>query len=139
MLKNFLFKTTPDSSFINEISMLIFRVSAGLMMAFLHGRGKIPPSEKFISGVEALNFPLPTIFAWSAGISEFVGGLLLALGLFTRPSALLIACTMIVAAFGRHINDPWSVKELSLIYLVISLVFLTRGSGKFSIDNLIKQ
>ena len=45
---------------------------------------------------------------------------------------------MFVAAFGRHLNDPWDVKELSVLYLAIALVFVFKGSGRFSIDHLIK-
>jgi putative oxidoreductase len=137
-MKKWLCKTTPESSWLNEISLTLLRISAGLLMAFLHGIGKVPPSEKFIGGVTALGFPAPELFAWAAGLTELVGGILLAIGFLTRPTALLFSFTMFVAAFGVHLNDPWGDKELSLIYLVIGLVFVTRGSGKISVDHLIK-
>lgn len=138
MLKKLLFKTTPESSMFNEVSLTILRVAAGLLMASLHGLGKVPPSEQLIGGVSALGFPMPTLFAWAAGLAELLGGIFLAVGFLTRPSAFFLAFTMFVAAFGRHLADPWDVKELSVIYLTIYLIFFTRGSGKFSIDHLIK-
>lgn len=137
-MKKLLFKTTPESSIFNEVSLLLLRVAAGLLMAGLHGAGKVPPSEKLIAGVEGLGFPVPVVFAWAAGLAELVGGIFLAVGFLTRPAAFFLAFTMLVAAFGRHIADPWDVKELSVLYLGISLIFLTRGSGKFSVDHLIK-
>lgn len=103
-------------------------------MATLHGLGKTPPSEKFLMGVTSLGFPLPIVFAWAAALSEFLGGIFLALGFLTRPVAILLSITMLVAAFGVHLSDPWDIKESSLIYLVISLVFACRGAGRFSID-----
>ncbi len=138
MLKKLLFKTTPESSMLNEVTLTILRVAAGLLMAGLHGMGKIPPGEQMIGGVGALGFPMPVLFAWAAGLAELLGGIFLAIGFLTRPSAFFLAFTMFVAAFGRHIADPWDVKELSVIYLSIYLIFLSRGAGKFSVDNFIK-
>lgn len=138
MLKKLLFKTTPESSLFNEVTLTALRVAAGLLMAGLHGLGKVPPGEQLIGGVQSLGFPMPALFAWAAGLAELLGGIFLAVGFLTRPSAFFLAFTMFVACFGRHMADPWDVKELSLLYLAISLIFLSRGSGKFSIDNFIK-
>lgn len=138
MIKKLLFSTSPDTSILNDLSLTILRVSAGVLMASLHGIGKVPPSDKLIEGVSTLGFPMPVLFAWAAGLAELVGGILLAAGFMTRLNALLFGFTMFVAAFGRHLNDPWDVKELSVLYLVIALVFVFKGSGRFSIDHLIK-
>jgi putative oxidoreductase len=134
-VKKFLFGSAPG--FIVEITVLLLRVSSGLMMALLHGWAKVPPSEKFITGVTELGFPAPLFFAWCAGLAELVGGLLIAVGLFTRPAALFLAFTMGVAAFGRHLHDPFDRKELSLLYLGISLLFLAYGAGKVSLDRFL--
>ncbi len=134
-MKRFLFGSAPG--FTVDITVLFLRVSSGLMMALLHGWSKVPPSEKFITGVTELGFPAPLFFAWCAGLAELVGGLLIAVGLFTRPAALFLAFTMGVAAFGRHLNDPFDRKELSLLYLGISLFFLAYGAGKVSLDRFL--
>ncbi len=138
MIKKILFKTYPDNSILSDLSLTTLRITMGLLMAGLHGSGKIPPSDKLIDGVTALGFPMPVLFAWAAGLAELVGGILLAVGFMTRFSALLVGFTMFVAAFGRHLTDAWDVKELSLLYLAIALMFVFKGSGRFSIDHLIK-
>ena len=120
-----------------DFGLMLLRIFAGLSLAFAHGIGKIPASGKFIRGVDKLGFPLPEVFAWGAGISEFLGGILLALGLFTRPSAVFIAITMSVAAFLRHANDPFGSKEKALLYLGVAIMFLIAGPGRYSIDSQI--
>lgn len=117
-----------------DLGLLLFRLFVGLSMALAHGLGKMPPSDKFLAGVEALGFPLPIVFAWAAGLSEFVGGLLIALGLFTRKASLFLGVTMAVAAFGRHGADPFNVKELSLLYFFACALFIFAGAGKYSLD-----
>lgn len=138
MIKKLLIKTTNESSMMDEVAMLILRVGAGLFMAFGHGKGKVPPSEGFVQGVSAMGFPFPEMFAWAAGLTEFIGGILLAIGLFTRPSAFFLAITMFVACFIRHGADPLNVKEMSALYLMIYIIFAVKGSSKFSVDNIIK-
>jgi len=122
-----------------NLGLTILRVFVGLSIAFGHGLGKLPPSERFIEGTGNLGFPLPAFFAWSAGISEFFGGLLLALGLLTRPSAFFLAITMAVAAFLRHADDPFSGKEKALLFFVIFLLYLIVGSGKYGVDSLLRR
>jgi putative oxidoreductase len=133
-----MFKTTQENSLFNEATITALRVVAGLLLAVLHGSGKVPPSEELIAGVTGLGFPAPSLFAWLAGLAELIGGVFLAVGFLTRPSALVIAFTMLVAVFGAHASDPVNVKELGLLYLVIALVFLTRGAGRWSVDRFIK-
>jgi putative oxidoreductase len=124
-----------DTAYPN-IGLLILRVYTGLVLASQHGIGKIPPPEKFIQGVGELGFPLPEVFAWSAGCAEFFGGILLAVGLLTRPAAFFILITMVTAVFGRHAADPFSVKELAAIYGIIAITFLLAGSGRYGIDRI---
>lgn len=137
MLKHFLTSVTPESSISHEISIAFLRFFSGIALAVLHGVKKVPPSEKFMESVGNLGFPLPEFFAWSAGLSEFLGGLLLAVGLFTRPAAAMIIITMLVAAFVAHAADPFAKRELSLIYFAIAAVFLARGASKYSLDALL--
>lgn len=138
MIKKLLFKTTQENSLFNEATLTTLRVVAGLLLAVVHGSGKVPPSEQLIAGVTGLGFPAPTLFAWLAGLAELAGGIFLAVGFLTRPSAFVIAFTMLVAVFGKHAADPVNVKELGLLYLVIALIFLARGAGRWSIDRFIK-
>ncbi|MFW6058851.1 MAG: DoxX family protein [Phycisphaeraceae bacterium] len=121
-----------------EIGALALRVGAGLGLALGHGINKMPPSDGFITGVGEMGFPLPTLFAWMAGLAEFAGGLLVVLGLLTRPAALFATCTMATAFFIRHANDPFGDKELAMLYGLVMLMFCFAGAGRFSIDRMLR-
>jgi len=118
--------------------LLFLRLVAGLSLGLAHGLGKIPPSEKFIQGVTSLGFPLPTFFAWSAGLSEFLGALLIAAGLFTRPAAAFVAITMGVALFVAHAADPFKSRELALLYFTAAGTIFLTGPGAWSLDARLK-
>jgi putative oxidoreductase len=136
--QHFLIGGDGGASAIADVGLLVLRLMAGLALAFAHGINKIPPSEGFIGGVEALGFPLPVFFGWSAGIAEFVGGLCLAVGLLTRPAALLIAFTMAVAFFLQHAADDFATKEKAFLFGGIALLFLLTGGGRFSVDSFLR-
>ena len=119
--------------------LLLLRVFAGLALAFGHGLAKFKDPSGIIKGAEAMGFPAPTFFGWMAALSEFLGGLLLALGLLTRPAAFLVACTMATAGFVRHAEDPFARKELALLYLGIAVLFMLSGSGRFGLDGLVRK
>jgi len=144
-----------------DLSLLILRLS-GLGLAFAHGWQKISMlmsgnGARFISGVEALGFPMPTAFAWAAGLAEFAGGLAIALGIGTRIAAMFAAFTMFVATFFRHhlaghvlswaglLNvsaeevDSWGNPERSASYLLIFVALVLLGGGRFSLDKLFKR
>ena len=86
-----------------------------------------------------LPFGFAIFFAWSAGLAEFLGGILLALGLATRLSSLSIMTTMAVAIFIWHAGDPFAKIELASAYLIASFVIFLVGSGSFSLDRLIQK
>ena len=119
--------------------MASLRIFAGLSLMLVHGIGKIPVSEGFIEHTASLGFPIPTVFAWLAAISEFGGALLLAMGLFTRPAAFMVASTMFVAAFVNHGDDSFAVAEKAYLYLSVSLLFVVLGSGRFGVDSWIRR
>jgi putative oxidoreductase len=138
MLKRLLFGSLPFPSSTAELALLVPRVFAGLAMSLAHGKGKFPPSEKFVSGVAEMGFPAPELFAWMASSAEFLGGLGLAFGFLTRLSSFGIFSTMCVAAFVRHAADPFNNKELSLLYLSIAVAFMVLGGGRYSIDRFFR-
>jgi putative oxidoreductase len=131
-------------SIVADLGFTAMRVAAGLMMAFGHGLAKVPPAEGFVEAVGSLGFPAPAAFAWAAALSELVGGLLIAAGLFTRPASLFLAVTMGVAAFLKHGADPLfsregPSKELALLYFAAAVAFLLAGSGRFGLDFLLRR
>ncbi len=131
-------------SLVVDLFLALSRVGFGLLMAFGHGINKLPGSERFdgfSEGVGNMGFPLPGFFAFMAAMSEFLGGLLLAAGLLTRPMAFFLLGTMFVAAFIAHGSDPLFAadaengsKEMALLFLLGFLPFLVIGSGRFGVD-----
>ena len=130
----FLFGGAGGGSSTADLGLLLLRVFAGLSLAFAHGLGKLPPSERFLAGVAEMGFPLPALFGWAAALAEFAGGILLALGLLTRPAALFVGITIAVAAFIRHAGSPFGERELALLYGTAAVMLLLTGAGRYAID-----
>lgn len=119
-----------------HFGLLWMRVLMGAGIA-THGYGKLYSIPKFAEGVAEMGFPAPILFAFGAAVSEFFGGIFIALGLATRPAALAVFMTMAVAAFIRHALDPFKVKELALAYFTMAGTLLFTGAGRISIDALV--
>lgn len=122
-----------------DLGLLIFRLFVGLTMALAHGLGKVPPPQMLVDGVAGMGFPLPVAFSWGAALSELIGGLLIAVGLFTRPAAFALGMTMVVAAFVAHAADPFERKEMALLYLVACVLLVFQGAGRFSLDRIFRK
>ena len=78
-----------------------------------------------------------------AGVLEFFGGLMILLGLFTRPVALLLSGQMAVAYFWMHLPNglfPWgNGGELAALYSWVFLLFATLGGGGFALDSVLTR
>ena len=78
-----------------------------------------------------------------AGAAEFFGGLLLILGFLVRPSAVILAFTMLVAIFAVHFENGLFMAnngyEFALALLVVSITLAIRGAGSFSADAAIAR
>ena len=73
-----------------------------------------------------------------AGTIELVGGLLILVGLLTRPVAFIAAGEMAVAYWWRHFpRDFWPIQnggELAVLYCFIFLLIWAHGPGRWSVD-----
>lgn len=150
LIVNFLFGGPGAVTWLGDLGLLVLRLGMGLLMAIGHGWGKvysdgrIGPGSQMISGVESMGFPAPTLFAWLAMLAEFLGGILLAAGLCTRPAALALTFNMAVAAFVVHGKDPLFMtgtgpsKEPALLFLLPFFCLLLTGAGRFSADTMIR-
>jgi putative oxidoreductase len=127
---------TPGSP-AADAGLAALRIVAGLLLAFLHGLGKVPPQEGFVGWIGSLGFPAPMLFAWLAALAEFGGGILIALGLLTRPAALLVVIHFMIVVFVAHAGDPLGDRELAILFGVIALQFLLTGPGRYSLDAVI--
>jgi putative oxidoreductase len=74
----------------------------------------------------------------TAGIIEFGGGVLIALGLFTRVAAFIASGEMAVAYFKQHAGHGFfpivNKGELAVLYCFLFLFIACHGAGKFGID-----
>ncbi|HEX2187948.1 MAG TPA: DoxX family protein [Longimicrobiaceae bacterium] len=122
-----------------DAGLLVLRVFAGLALALAHGLGKLPPSPRFLATVQEMGFPAPHLFAWAAGVSELFGGLLVAVGLLTRPAATLALLTLLTAAVLRHAGDPFDEREKALLFAAVMLLFALAGPGRYSLDALLAR
>lgn len=130
---------TGDTSRATDLGLLVLRLGLGLSLALAHGLGKLPPSDGFIQGTGAMGFPLPVVFAWAAALSEFLGGLLIAVGLVTRPAAFFVACTMATAFFIGHAGDAFGDREKAFLFFVGALALLTSGAGRYALDRFFRR
>jgi putative oxidoreductase len=71
--------------------------------------------------------------------AEFFCGFLVLIGFFTRIAVIPIFITMGVAYFIAHQKDPFSVKQIVLVYLCLCFVIFILGSGKFSVDGHLQK
>ena len=75
---------------------------------------------------------------WFAMALELLGGILIALGIFTRPVAFLLSGQMAVAYFLSHApNGFWQILnggERAYLYCFLFLFIVTAGPGNFSVD-----
>jgi putative oxidoreductase len=121
-------------------------VSAFMFLA--HG------AQKLFGFLAAPGSPSPPMFGqmWIGGVIEFFGGLLLLLGLFTRPVAFILSGTMAVAYFQMHAWTAyqkqglaagfWPLQnrgELAALYCFVFLVFAVAGGGPWSLDRLLRR
>ena len=113
----------------------VLRIVAGLMFA-MHG------SQKLFGVPEGHPVPLASLFG-AAGVIEFVGGVLIAVGFFTTCAAFVTSGEMAVAYFKQHAPGGalpiLNRGELAVLYCFVFLYFSTHGSGTWSLDSLLRR
>jgi putative oxidoreductase len=125
----------PDSDWGPRV-LSIVRIIAGLLF-MEHGAAKL------------LGFPptttVPAMFGllWFAGIIELVGGVLVAVGLFTRIAAFIMSGEMAFAYFMAHAPRNFfpmlNGGDAAVLYCFIFLYFAVVGGGSWSLDRLIRR
>ena len=126
---------------LNDIGLLVLRVSAGLTMLIAHGIPKIMKPEGLIGNLTANGFPVPKLSAYLSISAETIFPLMIVLGLLTRVSSTIAAFNMLVAAIVFHLmikGDPFGNYEKAMLYFLIFTTLALTGSGKYSVDKLLK-
>jgi putative oxidoreductase len=111
------------------------------------GWGKLHNLAKVTEFFTSLNLPMPGQMAVFISCVEFFGGLFLAIGLFSRMTALVLTINMIMAyvtadreALFSFFSDPDKFSAAApYVFLIASLIILIFGPGKFCADYLLRR
>jgi putative oxidoreductase len=125
--------------------MLPIRLALGTIM-FAHGAQKVfgvwggPGLNRWVNQAAPFADMRPSwLWLGAAAFSEFVGGALVMIGLYTRIGAFFIACVMLVAIFGVHWRYGFFINEngfeFPLALLGMAVALLIYGGGSASIDS----
>ncbi|WP_330984274.1 MULTISPECIES: DoxX family protein [Enterobacterales] len=122
----------------DDLGKLLLRLAVGGLMLF-HGLHKLFGGVEGISGMLVAK-GLPGFIAYGVLIGEVVAPILIILGILTRPAALVLAFTMVVAwlmvgtgkTFALDVVGAWAIE--SLVYFFIgSLAVAFLGAGRFAL------
>lgn len=127
-----------------DFGLLVMRL--GLGVAFIaHGWPKMSGGPEAWAGYGArmaastgIDF-LPEFWGFMAAFAELGGGILLLLGLLTRPALFLMLCTMVVAALWHYTNGDGFKgysHAMEAAFTFFGLFFV--GPGKYSVDEHLK-
>ncbi|MDP1933025.1 MAG: DoxX family protein [Gammaproteobacteria bacterium] len=132
----------------NEVSPLALRLPLGVIFV-AHGAQKLFGSfggyglQGTGQFMESIGLTPGVLMAGAAGSAEFFGGLLLIVGLLVRPSALVLAVTMIVAILTVHIDNGLFMAnngyEFGLALLAGTVSLLVSGAGRLSVDEVLAR
>jgi putative oxidoreductase len=154
--------TGSNGTVLTDVGLLLLRlgVGAGLMThgypKLFGGPGKTPPAAltklvgsnfpasverggiaAFSGGLERMGIPLPQQAAFAAGMTEFGGGLALALGLKTRLVAPVVLFNMLVAIRKAHWKAGFHGQggyEMAFLFALAAATLALTGPGAYSLD-----
>lgn len=122
---------------LQPLALLVLRVALGVVMV-AHGYSKVFGGlSHHVQYVASLG--LPGWWAYLSAAAEFLGGLLVLVGLFTRVSALAICIDLGVAIWKEHwhnglLGDKGYQFPLALAAIAFALVFF--GAGPIALDSI---
>ncbi|CAN5875419.1 hypothetical protein BH11VER1_BH11VER1_32610 [soil metagenome] len=134
------------ASYLPDPLLLVMRLYWGWQF-FVTGKGKLLNLDQTAEFFATLNLPLPKLQALLAGSTECFGGVLLAIGLFSRLVSVPLMFTMIVAYLTAHLDVVKGIFEDSdsfvsappFLFLLTSVIVFTFGPGRFSVDGLLNK
>ena len=123
----------------NDAGKLLLRITLGGLMLF-HGIAKLNGGVDGIAGMLA-GQGLPGALAYLVYLGELVAPLLVVIGLWTRPAALIVAGNMVVALVLVHSthflnisnSGGWQL-ELQFFFLLNAITIALIGAGRYSLD-----
>lgn len=142
-MKQFFFGSSFTGNKAFNIAWLLFRFYCGITIAIGAGWPKMNELSApgwFVKQVSELgfNFPSPGFWAAAAAWGEFAGGICIAIGFFTRFSAIQLAFQFFVVSFIWY-DNPMPMFGMYYQQLIFwgFIVIAFGGSGKYAVDRLI--
>ena len=133
---------------LQPLILLVFRLYWG-WESYLTGKGKLLNHGNVVEFFTSLGIPAPDLNAWFVGGLECFGGLMLLVGIASRPIALMMAGNMVVAylsvdddrakLFGIFEDPQPFLSADPFFFLLMSLLVLAFGPGKISVDAIMKK
>jgi putative oxidoreductase len=135
----------------NESGLLVIRLVLAIMI-FAHGAQKLLGwwggyGFEGTMGFFTQTMGIPWIFGFAAIVTEFFGGILLALGMFSRLWAAAIGVVMAVAVFTVHLPNGFFMNwggsqkgegiEFFILAIGIAAALVIQGGGKWAVDSLL--
>jgi len=126
---------------VMPLSWPLVRCAAGLILA-VHGWGKIARgAEAMAPAFVQMGYAHPVPLIYLLTFVEFVGGIAIAVGLFTRFFAAAVTIEMAVIVFAHYLPNGFSWLnrgyEYVLLWGLVSMAILFRGGGPCSLDRRI--
>ena len=119
---------------LRDFSALMLRLWVGVCVAVAHGYPKVADTQAYLASESIQTAYMPVVTGWAVMLGQLIGGSLLAVGLFTRFSSVLVGVVMLGVAFVGATDGPWVTRELALTYAILCLFFIAIGGGKLSLD-----
>ena len=124
-----------------DAGLLLLRLALATVFAF-HGYVKILGGhfDRTVALFMTVNIPAPVITVWLIGVLELSGGVLLAVGLWARPIAALLAIEMaVVIVRVRWAQGFLGATEFEFVLLAACLALTATGAGRFSIESALAE
>lgn len=132
-------KTVINKRFA-ETGIALLRIGFGLMLTLVHGW---PTLKGFLEG-QHHTYPDPLgigsyLTMGLMTFAEFFCALLVTLGIYTRLALIPIVTGFSIAFFVQHAADPFGYKELSFHYLLVFIILLVAGPGKYTLGTFFRK
>ncbi len=123
---------------LTPLAETLMRSVVGIAL-MAHGWPKIQNPMGAVGMVEGIGFHPGWLWSPLLAVTEFFGGLLLILGLLTRPAAAGATIVLLVTVWFHwvQLGQGYAGAELSLIWASATLYFALRGAGRHSLDRVI--
>jgi putative oxidoreductase len=124
----------------SSIGTAIIRIVTGLFMVY-HGFEIFDAKlmNDYAKWDMFKDLPMGLVLVYLGKGAEFVAGILLALGLFTKLASCIIALTMLSITFFVGHGKFWYKDQHPFLFVLLALVFFFNGAGVWSLDSRLKR